>query len=434
MDQDTADSSTHALTKLALLAAELNTRANLADVTASVLHAALELNDASISAVANLDGGGFVSVSSLRRSELPQSDRVDRSRNDSGDERRGQDERELIRKAVRRSEMIPIDDLSIGIISACIHSEQSSWHRQIPEHSMLGGASQALGHPVHDESGTLVAVLGLGWDTDTPFGTDARSVAEFFCDLTASSLVRARRNEELAGLATQMRTALLPALAIHDELDVAFDYVPALNTIGFGGDWFDIIETVNGRTILVVGDIAGHGVEAAARMALAQGAVRALSQLFSIHEIPGLTTSALVGDSSEMLATLGLVEVDLRAMTIACQLAGHPPPILRRPDGSVEQFGGDPLPPIGMVRSAGDPCEAWELSTGCTIVLYSDGLIERRGADLAERLAELETIVGELDSEASAAQALHTICTAMLTDASEDDVAILVLKVREDMS
>ncbi len=423
-----ADPPARALSMLALISAELNSQMSLEGVTAAVLHAAVELNDASVAVVGNLDGSGSISVTSLERDEIPLA---------AGCPGIGhQDDRshgalrmaEQMRSVVRPRDPITIDDLPRGVIASCLRSGEPSWLRRQTEETLLGKVDQAFAHPVRDEAGAVVAVLAVGWNTEVASGTDIRAVTELFCDLASSGLVRARRAEELSDLAKQLRTELLPATVTRDHLEVAFDYVPALNTLGFGGDWFDIVEPEPGRMVLVVGDIAGHGVHAAAQMALAQGAVRGLSQCSAIEAIPRLATRCLTETDKGMLATLALIDVDLRSDTIACQLAGHPPPMLRQRDGRVLRLGGTPLPPIGMVQTVDVPGDRTAFDQGDIVVLYSDGLIERRGADLSERLDQLERTIAELDVDVSAPEALETICNSMLTDDSEDDVAILVLK------
>ncbi len=427
---DRDDSSARSLGMLALFSAELNSQLTLEDLTAAVLHAALVLNDADIVALANLDRAGTVSIAKLERAALhltddPRSgfgDRTFGGAGPAGDEQ--------VRSVVVNQSPVPIDDLPAGVIAGCIHSARSSWMRDLSRDTVLGEVHQALGHPIRDESGAVAAVLAVGWETSVGFGAEVKSVTELFCDLTGSGLLRARHAQELADLANRMRSALLPTRIAEDRLDVAYDYVPALNTIGFGGDWFDIVRTGPDHVLLVVGDIAGHGVPAAARMALAQGAVRALGEASLIADIPLLASRALAGDGTEMVATLGIVGLDLAARTATCQLAGHPPPMLRRPDGSVVRLGGEPLPPIGMVQRAHDSGDPVPLEPGSLLVLYTDGLVEQRRSDLSDRLGELESSIAGLDADISAADALSTICDDMLTAASEDDVAILVVRLR----
>lgn len=428
----TADSSARALGALALISTELNSQLTLRDVKAAVLHAALVLNDAAVAAVAVLDGAGSVRISTLARRDLPPVRATGAGSTAEVFGPTGRAVTDQIRAVIRRREPVAIDDLPAGVIAGCIHSGTSAWMSDLADDSVLGPVDQALGHPVRDASGAVVAVLAVGWTERVGFAAEVRAVTELFCDLASSGLVRARHAEELTDLANRMRTALLPARTDHGRLDIAYDYVPALDTIGFGGDWFDVVEPGPNRVVLVVGDIAGHGVPAAARMALAQGVVRALVGSTEITEIPLRATSSLAAGGIEMLATLGIVDLDLGTMRASCQLAGHPPPMLRRPDGTVVRLGDPPLPPVGMVRVAPGPAEPTSVEPGSLLVLYTDGLIERRGSDLSDRLGELESSIAALPHDSPAAEALETICEDMLTDASEDDVAILVVKVLPD--
>ena len=234
---------------------------------------------------------------------------------------------------------------------------------------------------------------------------------------------------QLEDLAQTLRRELLPTSTPRPEVHVAVDYVPAMNAIGFGGDWFDTVDPDEHRLVLIVGDVAGHGARAAARMALAQGAVRGLAMSSTLGHLPWLATRALTGSRPEFFATVGLIEVDLRTMSVAAALAGHPPPMLRGPDGTVTRLGGDPAPPIGLVDAPRAEPLPIPLMAGSLIVLYSDGLVERRGENLADRLDRLQEVVSDLDSALDAERALSEICNEMLTDDSEDDVAILVARV-----
>ncbi|MFG0318678.1 MAG: SpoIIE family protein phosphatase, partial [Planctomycetota bacterium JB042] len=149
---------------------------------------------------------------------------------------------------------------------------------------------------------------------------------------------------QLEGLAESLRSELLPTSTPRPDVTVAVDYVPAMNAIGFGGDWFDTVDPHPDRLVLVVGDVAGHGVAAAARMALAQGAIRGLAMRSAMSDVPRLATRALTGARREFFATLGIIQLDLAAMTISCALAGHPPPMMRTTDGVVTRLGGAPQP------------------------------------------------------------------------------------------
>lgn len=413
------DGNGSGLTHLAMASTELSARMGLHEVVTSVLDLAVGLNGSTHAAVMLLEDTGAVSG-------------------------------RIIRYGSREtSQYATTSEMTKGALRDCLESGLGSWHvrpaveppasdmqtRRTPRvtelraEEILSDVSVAIAHPVKDPTGEVLGAVAIGWERPPEDSPSVRATTELFCELAEASISRAMRTEELSGLADQLREALLPAGNSHVELDVAFDYVPALNTIGFGGDWFDFVDRSDHSVVLVVGDVAGHGVSAAAQMALIQGAVRGLALRSSVDELPALASRALTGGRAEFVATLGVLKVDLAEMTVSCWLAGHPPPMLRHPGGAVQQLGDEPAPPIGMVSEPMAPTAVHGLEDGCLLVLYSDGLIERRGTDLDERLAMLESVVAGLDDGADAQSCLETICEEMLTDASEDDVAILVARV-----
>ncbi len=126
---------------------------------------------------------------------------------------------------------------------------------------------------------------------------------------------------------------------------------------------------------------------------------------------------------------MAMVVIDVGALELRCQLAGHPPPVLRRPDGTVERLGGELSPPLGMVSEGADEATASPVEPGTLLVMYSDGLIERRDRDLREGSEELISVVSSLPGSATAAEALRLVADAMVPMGSEDDVAIVVARI-----
>ncbi|MFB7941112.1 SpoIIE family protein phosphatase [Streptomyces sp. NPDC056049] len=246
-------------------------------------------------------------------------------------------------------------------------------------------------------------------------------------------VARAALNIDNARLYTTQRAAALAlqrsltnsALPAVTGLELTGRYLPA-SAHDVGGDWFDVIALPAGRTGLVIGDVMGHGIHAAAVMGQLRTAVRTLAR----HDIP----------PTEMLRSLDAVVADLGEDTMATCLyavhspatglwtiarAGHPPPAVVSPDGSVSFLQGPPGTPLGT--GAHDfGTEEFPLPPGGLLALYTDGLIEARDRDLDEGMRQLGRALGRADGP------LEEICDAvlgrLLVGPAQDDVALVLAR------
>jgi len=229
-------------------------------------------------------------------------------------------------------------------------------------------------------------------------------------------------------IAATLQRSLLPQRLPHIEgLELAARYLPAARGASIGGDWYDALERPDGRVALVVGDVVGHGLRAAATMGQLRNAFRAygLVEDSPAEVVARLNRLVTIGVEEAMATVLYLV-LDRETGEVAYACAGHPPPLVLAPDGPRFLEGGRSVP-VG----AADPVVFREsrerLEPGSTLLLYTDGLVERRDVPLGERLDELaEAARGpEVD--------LETLCdrllAAVLGDAKpSDDVALLAVR------
>ncbi|GGK96573.1 hypothetical protein Ppa06_65730 [Planomonospora parontospora subsp. parontospora] len=211
-------------------------------------------------------------------------------------------------------------------------------------------------------------------------------------------------------------------------VDLAHRYRPGDQRMLVGGDWFDVIPLSGCRVALVVGDVMGHGLEAAAIMAQLRTSVQTLAAL----ELPPDQVLRSLDDIARRLAddsiTTCLYAVyDPVARRCSIASAGHLPPVLVRRDGTAELL--DPGPSTGLPIGLGrPPIETTEIAAedGCTLVLYTDGLVECRGDDIGDRLERLRATAGTADGP------LEKTCDALMTQATgtEDDVTLLMARFR----
>ncbi|MGW7602266.1 SpoIIE family protein phosphatase [Streptomyces antimycoticus] len=322
----------------------------------------------------------------------------------------------------------------------------TGWQDQDPEHARRivdYGIHSMITVPLRARGVVLGVASFMRAEKPEPFEEDDISLAEELVTRAAVSIDNARRYTREHTMAVTLQRSLLPRmLPEQNALDVAFRYLPAES--GVGGDWFDVIPLPGARVALVVGDVVGHGLHAAATMGRLRTAVHNFSTLdlppdeilshlddliarIDQDEGPG----GLDGDGggSEGITGATCLYAIYDPVTRRCTMAraGHPPPALVRPDGSVEFLGLPAGPPLGL---GGLPFETSELELpeGSHLVLYTDGLIEKRDRDIdtgLEMLRDALSHPGRTPEDACTA-----VLDALLPDRPSDDIALIVARTR----
>ncbi|MFJ9926660.1 SpoIIE family protein phosphatase [Streptomyces misionensis] len=253
------------------------------------------------------------------------------------------------------------------------------------------------------------------------FATDVTDHAEAAERLRASE----RRQRETA--VTLQRSLLPQDLEQPDDLRIAATYQPGGTEAAVGGDWYDVITLGGGRTALVIGDVMGRGVRAAAVMGQLRTAVRAYARLdLPPHEVLQLLDGLATEIDPNQIATCAYAVHDPNEGRLVYASAGHLPILVRDEHGTVsrtEEPTGPPLGTGGWMHSSGSIA----LGPGSTAVLYTDGLVERRDEDLDEGIAALERAL------AGATGSPQVVCDRLVRSAGvtadhDDDVAVLVLQ------
>ncbi|WP_053748945.1 SpoIIE family protein phosphatase [Streptomyces sp. MMG1533] len=253
------------------------------------------------------------------------------------------------------------------------------------------------------------------------FATDVTDHAEAAERLRASE----RRQRETA--VTLQRSLLPQELEQPDDLRIAATYQPGGTEAAVGGDWYDVITLGGGRTALVIGDVMGRGVRAAAVMGQLRTAVRAYARLdLPPHEILQLLDGLAMEIDANQIATCVYAIHDPNEGRLVYASAGHLPILVRDESGVVQRADeptGPPLGTGGWMHTSGSIA----LGPGSTAVLYTDGLVERRNEDLDEGIASLERALS------GATGTPQVVCdrlvrAAGVTAEHDDDVAVLVLQ------
>ncbi|WP_254705658.1 SpoIIE family protein phosphatase [Streptomyces vilmorinianum] len=277
-------------------------------------------------------------------------------------------------------------------------------------------------------SGRPVGSCILGFDRPRGFSPEERTVLTALAGLIAQALERARRYDSESALARGLQDALLPRrLPVRDKVDTVARYLPGTQGMDVGGDWYDVIETGQGQLALVVGDVQGHGVAAAATMGQLRSAVRA----FALGGLPPQdvvrgTNRLLIDLDPGQFASCCYVVLDPETGATQAVRAGHPQPLIRLPDGTtrvLELPGGLVL---GIDDQASYPVTELRLAPGAVLALFTDGLVEQPGHDIDEGIERLRRTFS-----ATGAVSLSETADRLVRDARQatdrpDDIALLL--------
>ncbi|OEJ61844.1 protein phosphatase [Streptomyces agglomeratus] len=300
-----------------------------------------------------------------------------------------------------------------------------------------------LAVPLRAEGATL-GVVTFAWDgRRDPFDAGELAVADELVARTAVSIDNARRYTREHSAALMLQHSLLPqSLPELTGVELAHRYLPADNTAGVGGDWFDVIALSGTRVGLVVGDVVGHGLRAAATMGRLRTSVRALARL----DLAPDELLARLDDLVAQAANEGAVPVGGHTMPYdealgvtclyavydpvsgLCRMAraGHPAPAVVDPGAGSVTFPDLPAgPPLGL---GGLPFETAELKLeeGSLLALFTDGLVQSRERDLGEQLDGLRSVLA--DHRRPLDELCDRTVRTLLPGSVDDDVALLLVR------
>jgi PAS domain S-box-containing protein len=283
--------------------------------------------------------------------------------------------------------------------------------------------------------GRTFGVLTLYLDPGRTLSDEDLDTARQVAAEAGRAVARVHRQSQQAQLAETLQRSLLTDPPVTGPAEIAVRYVPAAEAARVGGDWYDAFSQRDGTPVLVIGDVVGHDTAAAAAM----GQLRALLRGVAHHSGAGPVEvlrgldDAMADMYPDTLATAAVARLESAPPDGRCLLrwanAGHPPPILVDPDGGTAVLGG----PIGDLMLGVD-CTAEraesvvELGSGSTVLMYTDGLIERPGSTIDEGIDQLVGLLAGL-----AGAPLDELCDGvlhgMLPGTPRDDVAIVAFRL-----
>ncbi|MFC7259815.1 SpoIIE family protein phosphatase [Streptomyces lutosisoli] len=232
-------------------------------------------------------------------------------------------------------------------------------------------------------------------------------------------------------VALTLQEAMLRSPDLAGHRDVAVRYLPAVGSLNVCGDWYDVVDLPNACIGVAVGDVVGHGLEAAAVMGMLRSAlsaaVRAVDGPANALEVLGLYARSVEG---ALVTTVALAVIDTSSCRITYSSAGHLPPVLLHPDGTSQLLDRATDPPLGArLDHVPRPQADLPYAPGDTLVLYTDGLIERRGEDIdagLHRLTDALAHYARLSPELLADALLARLGVA---GGARDDIALIIVSL-----
>ena len=280
-------------------------------------------------------------------------------------------------------------------------------------------------------SDQLLGLLLLGATEQHSFETGDLELLSLAADRMAIAIDHVQRFAQGRQLVETLQRNLLPArLPHHPRLELAARYLPSGMAPQIGGDWYDAIDLDRDRTAVMIGDVVGHGVRAATTMSELRNALRAFAveghgpgeALYQLDRVVHATIGI------KMIATVLFLIIDAAQGTVTLASAGHPPPALRSADGQVRFLETERMLPLGVNTRIPPHDATFPIGSGETLLLYTDGLVERRRESIDVGLERLRAAL------ADASGGVEEICDHVLEHTTagqppEDDVAVLAVRM-----
>lgn len=281
-----------------------------------------------------------------------------------------------------------------------------------------------------------VGSLVLCFSDERAFSDDRTASVIALGQLCQEALVRSRRHQAERRIVETLQRSLLPGrLADVPRLDVAVSYLPRAVEADVGGDWYDQLVLDDGRVVLTVGDVAGSGVQAAARM----GRLRIVLKANAVEQRSPAESLTHLDNFVEYLpeqyfATAVVLRLDPSTGAVEYAIAGHPPPLLIPHNGAARYLDGARSLPIGTGSTSVPRSDATiHLSPGDALLLYTDGLVERSDRPIDDGMVLLARALRRSRGD-SAARLVRRATDALLGDtpAAGDDIALLAVRLRDE--
>lgn len=350
------------------------------------------------------------------------------------------------RGAPVRSVLDPPGELSrngTGLISEVTRTGNAVWvegaagvEERAPDIAALAPGCRGVVALPFLVGGEVVGVLALAGMEETRFSAEDRQFQLAVAGQGAQALERARLVAQEHEIAVELQRALLPTSSPGGASTGAV-YRPAEEHLAIGGDWYDAIELPDGRVLLVVGDVVGHGVRAAAVMGQMRTAIAALATVADgpAELLRRLDSFALQIDGAEF-STVACATIDPRTGVMRSASAGHPPIVVVDESGIAAYVMEGRTVPLCVGVDVSRAEDVRVLAPGSTVIMFSDGLYERRDRPFWKSLEDVLEIAGEVGGQrASPSDIVDALVDRMLDGAEQtDDIAVLALRLGVDLA
>lgn len=293
----------------------------------------------------------------------------------------------------------------------------------------ISGTETVVGWPLTaggDPFGTLV----LAWSERQPLDPAQLAYISAVATMVGQALVRARIYQDEHARAAVLQSAVLPDSPSEvSGLDISVTYEPADVIQGLGGDWYDVMELPGNRTYFAVGDVVGHGLPAVEDMAQLRAAGRTLAYA-------GLPPGRLLTELNQLtrdtsqgkFATMAVAIFDAAAGSMSYCLAGHPPPLLRRHTGEVIRLSEGRGVVMGPMPHAVYDEERVCVAPGEILVMYTDGLVERRGFPIEKGISHAQRIIVGWEPHVDLRESCQALQETLAPRPRADDVCVIAVR------
>jgi serine phosphatase RsbU (regulator of sigma subunit) len=288
-------------------------------------------------------------------------------------------------------------------------------------------------------SGRILGVLTLFYDTGEP-DAESTATAQEIADRAGLSLGAARQYDQQHELAEQLQRSMLTAPQHSEGIEIAVRYLPAAEAAAVGGDWYDAFRQAGGSTMLVIGDVSGHDTAAAATMGQLRSLLRGIATTHDDATPAAVLTKldrAIRLLDIDTLATVAVVRIERApggGFRLRWSSAGHLPPAVLSPAGDFRWLTGASGPMLGLGLDLPRHDAVTAVEPGSIVLLYTDGLVERRHVGLDAGLARLQEALSGL-ADQPPARLCDELLQRLVPGHPADDVALLAVRLhRHDPS
>ncbi len=291
------------------------------------------------------------------------------------------------------------------------------------------GVRATVSMPLHPSDGSSIGAIGFAWAEPPTFDVSLDKALTALGHLVAEIVQRAEVYEAEHQMIADLHRRLLSDIPTVDGLATAARYLPSGHSAAIGGDWYEGIVLDDGSLAVVVGDVVGHGLTAAADMALIRGMITALiHDGCPVDEVFARVSRVLDRRPEDLLATAALVLIDVEKSQVTFATAGHPPPLVLYPGGAALVLDSANAPMLGVAATRAVSGTA-AFPPGSKLLMYTDGLVESRHRFFSEGIVALTGLLEALPRSLAPEQLVDEAIRQMVLDGpANDDIATVAIE------